>query len=221
MRSLWRMLVVIGSAAALVVALVGPGRAAGPSHPNRHVLLISIDGLHQSDLAWWVSTHPSSNLADLVHSGVEYTNAHTPVPSDSFPGLIAQITGGNPATTGIYYDVEYNRSLLAPGSSCTPGQTTGLGTVVAYDESIDANPDSIDAGDGIPNLYPGLPTSVLALPGDLPSIEQHMIDSTQLPIDPATCSVVWPHQYIKVNTVFDVAHDAGLRTAWSDKHPAY
>src|SRR5262249_35582470 len=126
-----------------------------------------------------------------------------------------------PATTGVYYDDEFNRALLPPGSPCTPGQTTGLGTEVNYSEALDRNPDSIDAGYGIPNLYPGLPSSVLGLPGDLASIDQGMSDQGPLPIDPATCSVVWPHRYLRVNTVFNVAHDAGLRTAWSDKHPAY
>jgi Type I phosphodiesterase / nucleotide pyrophosphatase len=216
---------------AAVVALVGgtvsPGMAgeklapAGSQHPQRHVLLISVDGMHQSDLSWWISSHPHSTLAWLAGRGVEYTHASTPVPSDSFPGLLAQITGGNPSTTGVYYDDEYNRELLPPGSPCTPGQTTGLGTEVNYSEATDQNPDSIDAGYGIPGLYPGLPTSVLQLPGDVPTIEQRMIDQSKLPIDPSTCSVVWPHQYLRVNTVFDVAHDAGLRTAWSDKHPAY
>ena len=28
-----------------------------------HVLLISVDGLHQSDLEWYVSNHPDSALA--------------------------------------------------------------------------------------------------------------------------------------------------------------
>ena len=42
-----------------------------------------------------------------------------------------------------------------------------------------------------------------------------------LPVDPATCKPVLPSQYLKVNAVFNVAHDHGLRTAWSDKHPAY
>ncbi|MBV8102175.1 MAG: hypothetical protein JOZ31_23770, partial [Verrucomicrobia bacterium] len=29
----------------------------------QHVLLISVDGMHQSDLAWYVQTHPKSTLA--------------------------------------------------------------------------------------------------------------------------------------------------------------
>ena len=100
----------------------------------------------------------------------------TPIPSDSFPGLVGQITGGNPATTGIYYDDTYNRSLLPPGSACTVGQTTGLGSEVNLAENLDVDSDSIDAGFGIANLYAGLPSSVLALPGDIPTIDQKMID---------------------------------------------
>jgi hypothetical protein len=32
---------------------------------------------------------------------------------------------------------------------------------------------------------------------------------------------VFPHDFLKVNTIFEVIHRAGGRTAWSDKHPAY
>lgn len=50
---------------------------------------------------------------------------------------------------------------------------------------------------------------------------QALINPAKLPVDPATCKPVYPDQYLKVNTVFDVAHQQGLRTARSDKHPAY
>ena len=59
-----------------------------------------------------MSTHPKSALASLVDRGTSYTRAQTPVPSDSFPGMVAQLTGGNPGTTGIYYDDTYNDALL-------------------------------------------------------------------------------------------------------------
>jgi len=219
-----RQIVAIAATTALLTgAWVASGVSASLASTSaaNHVLLISVDGLHQSDLSWWIRNHPRSNLTKLVRGGTQYTDAVTPVPSDSFPGLIAQVTGGNPKTTGIYYDDSYNRSLLPPGGSCTPGQTSGLGTEVNYAENLDRNPDSIDAGYGIPNLYPGLPGSVLALPGDVPTIDQSMIASSQLPIDPTTCSVVYPRQYLRVNTIFQVAHHLGLRTAWADKHPAY
>ena len=211
---------------AVLAAVVGSASVSAQAAPrggdhSRHVLLLSVDGLHQSDLVWWTRTHPGSTLASLLRRGVEYSNARTPVPSDSFPGLIAQLTGGDPRTTGIYYDDSYNRGLLPPGSACTPGQTTGLGTEVAYAENLAANPDSIDSGYGIPDLYPGLPGSVLRLPGSVATIDQRMIDHAQLPLSPGTCRPVFPHQYLRVNTVFGVAHSAGLRTAWSDKHAAY
>jgi hypothetical protein len=32
---------------------------------------------------------------------------------------------------------------------------------------------------------------------------------------------VYPHQFLRVNTIFEVIHEAGLQTAWSDKHPSY
>ena len=35
------------------------------------------------------------------------------------------------------------------------------------------------------------------------------------------CSPVFPHDFIKVNTIFEVIRAAGGYTAWSDKHPAY
>jgi hypothetical protein len=48
------------------------------------------------------------------------------------------------------------------------------------------------------------------------------INPDTLPRDPANgCTPVYPHQYLKVNTIYEVAHNAGLRTAVSDKHPSY
>ena len=35
------------------------------------------------------------------------------------------------------------------------------------------------------------------------------------------CQVVWPHQYSRVNNIFEVAKKAGLRTAYADKHLSY
>ncbi|QWT23580.1 alkaline phosphatase family protein [Subtercola sp. PAMC28395] len=177
----------------------------------KHVLLISVDGLHQKDLDWYVKNHPSSSLAALVDHGTSYTHAQTPVPSDSFPGMVGQFTGGNPGTTGIYYDDTYNRALLPAGTTDCKNATPG--TEVALTEAADQDPLALDAGQGLG----GLPASILNMTGH----PETLLNPASLPVDPATCKPVYPHQYLKVNTVFEVAKSAGLTTAWSDKHPAY
>jgi hypothetical protein len=172
-----------------IVARVHADLAA--AEPIRHVLLISVDGMHAVDLANYVQMHPNSTLARLSGAGVTYPNASASRPSDSFPGLLAMITGGSPAATGVFYDVSYDRALSAPGSNCARA-----GTEVAYDESVDKNPDALDGGGGI--------------------------DPTKLPGDARkACAPVYPHEYLRVNTLFEVIKAAGGRTAWSDKHPAY
>jgi len=95
MRRFWVVLALVGSVAA-VAAAAGLSARTDRSAKASHVLLLSVDGLHQTDLAWYVRHHPGSNLAGLVRRGVEFTNAVTPFPSDSFPGMVAQVTGGNP-----------------------------------------------------------------------------------------------------------------------------
>lgn len=150
-------------------------------------------------------------MAALVQHGADFTNASTTVPSDSFPGMVAQVTGGNPSTTGVYYDDSYNHALLPAGTTSRTGVTPGV--EVTYFEQLDKNPQALDAGQGLP----GLPGNILAMTGS----PQPLIDPAQLPVDPASCKPVYPHSYLHVNTMFEVARTAGLRTAWSDKHPAY
>ena len=178
------------AAAALIPA---PSRAdTAPSTPRaQHVLLISVDGLHAVDLAGFVRSHPNSALAALSKSGLTYSQAWTPVPSDSFPGLLALITGATPKSTGVYYDVSYDRKLAAPGSDCSK-----TGTEVDYDETADIAMDRLDAGGGLdPKKLPRDPAN--------------------------GCAPYYPHSYVRVNTIFDVVKAAGGYTAWSDKHPAY
>ncbi len=220
MSRLSTRLATAGGAALLTAAVAGPALAApaatrtppAPAVRQRHVLLLSVDGLHATDLAWYVKNRPKSALAALVRGGVDYTDARTPVPSDSFPGMVAQATGGNPRSTGIYYDVSYNHDLLPAGTTSCPAGAA-LGAVVAYDESLDRNTDRLDAGQGLK----GLPRTILKMTGD----PARLINPANLPVDPGTCRPVYPHQYLKVNTIFEVARAHGLRTAWSDKHPAY
>lgn len=183
----------------------------GQGETSKHVLLLSVDGLHQKDLDLYMKNHPTSALASLVNHGTSYTHAQTPVPSDSFPGMVGQLTGGNPGTTGVYYDDTFNRTLLPAGT--TDCKNTAPGAEVAFTEAADKDPNALDAGQGLP----GLPASILNMTGQPGAL----LDPAALPVDPASCKPVYPHQYLKVNTVFEVAKSAGLTTAWSDKHPAY
>jgi hypothetical protein len=87
------------------------------------------------------------------------------------------------------------------------------GGEVAYTEADDIDQTRLDAGQGLA----GLPGSIL----QMTSGPLQVINPKNLPVDPVTCKPIDPNQYLKVNTIFNVARDHGLRTAWSDKHPAY
>jgi Type I phosphodiesterase / nucleotide pyrophosphatase len=210
--------VVVGLAAALWGAAVASAATAAPGHGNhghhkgiQHVLLISVDGLHQQDLTWYASNYPSSLLAALYNKGVEYSNAETPFPSDSTPGMTAQVTGGDPGVTGFYYDDTWNHDVFPAGTTNCSGPVPG--GEAAYEEAIDINSNALDAGQGLP----GLPGSIL----QMTPFPVRVINPKNLPVDPATCKPIYPNNYLQVNTVFNVARAHGLRTAWSDKHPAY
>jgi hypothetical protein len=211
-----RFLALAASCTAIVAVIAAAGIASSDGaraaqHPANHVLLLSVDGLHQSDLAWYAGQHPSSALARLVRNGTSFANASTPFPSDSFPGMVGQVTGGNPKSTGIYYDDSFNHSMFPAGTTDCSG--TAPGAEVTYFEQAAKDQHSLDSGQGLS----GLPTSILQLTGNATSL----LDPAQLPVDATTCQPVYPHSYIKVNTIFEVARAAGLRTAWSDKHAAY
>src|ERR1700681_2423421 len=99
-----------------------------------HVLLISVDGLHALDVARYVEAHPNSAMAELSSHGITYSNARTPSLSDSFPGLLALVTGGAPVSHGLFYDVSYDRTLFDPSNTTCQG---GAGNMMVFDESID------------------------------------------------------------------------------------
>ena len=210
------------------VALAGPpdhGGQQGPGeHPLfRHVLLISIDGMHALDfincskgISGVNGGEPyCPNLAALGETGLNYLNTSTSKPSDSFPGLMALMTGGSPRSFGAFYDVAYDRSLDPPAattgngvagssSACTVGAAP-TGTTTEYDEGIDIDQTQLNGG------APG------GADGGILSI-----DASRLPRDPAHgCAPVFPWNFVRTNTVFGVIHAAGGYTAWSDKHPAY
>ncbi len=182
----------------------------------RHVLLISIDGLHQVDLARFIASSPASALAKLAHRGIQYTKAYvnrldgSPTnPTDSFPGLLALTTGGSSPTHGGWYDVGYARDLYPYSATAPCSGTPGADAI--YDESIDADNTHL-WGSAVDDT----PTHELA-------VARSRIDVTKLPYakNGTSCTPVYPHQFIRTNTIFNVVKHAGMHTAWSDKHLSY
>jgi hypothetical protein len=202
----------------------------GSNGHSKHVLLISVDGMHQSDLDWYVAEHPSSTLAQLTRGGSEYTDASTSNPSDSDPGGTALMTGGNPKTTGVYYDVEYSHKVDEPGAACTPGQPATGGDVIydSPDDALATVPDLINPSSGTfpsfdenGSIYPAGVDKNPAAIMNLTFNPKTSLNPATFPVDPKTCQPITPWDYLGDNTIFQVIHNAGLRTAWSDKHEVY
>jgi hypothetical protein len=221
----------LGGAAVASAATAAPGSTgSGHHHGIKHVLLISVDGMHQSDLEWYVASHPSSELARLATGGAEYTRAQTADPSDSAPAGTGLMTGADPKLTGIYYDDEYSHGVFPPGTTTCSGPVPG-GDVIydSPDDKLPAVPDLLNNGSGntFPafdedgSIYPGGKTTNPALIMNLTPAPQSGLNPATYPVDPKTCQPIQPWDYVGVNTIFQVIHHAGLRTAWSDKHAIY
>ncbi len=189
----------------------------------RHVLLISIDGMHALDFKNCSQGIAGVNggapycphLAELASTGVNYNAANTSRPSDSFPGLMNIVSGATPRTMGVYYDVAYDRSLDGPevqtGNGNGPGNCTSgaapTGFTTEYEEGLDIDQSKLNGG------APGASLT----DGGIASLDTKKMDR-----DPkAGCAPVLPWNFVRVNTVYGVIHKAGGYTAWSDKHPAY
>jgi len=208
----------IAFASALLVALAFVPVVFAQEHLNdrngiRHVLLISIDGMHAVDYENCVASNTCPHLAVLGKTGVTYTRTTTSRPSDSFPGLMALVTGGTPRTVGAFYDVAYDRVLAPPtiatgnglpGGTCTPNRNNGTQTEV--EEGVEFNQHQVN-GAGPYAMFDG---GVLS------------IDPMKLERDPFNnCAPVYPWNFVRTNTIYGVIHAAGGYTAWSDKHPVY
>jgi hypothetical protein len=188
----------------------------------KHVLLLSIDGMHAVD--FYNCSHGTAgvnsgkpycpNMASLSETGINYVAASSSRPSDSAPGLSALVTGGTPKSTGIYYDVAFDRSLDGPeittgtglaAAPCTP-YATPTGTTTDNDQGIDLDDTKLNGGAPGASLTNGTAAS---------------IDPKKLSRDPKRgCAPVYPWNFIRTNTIFGVIHHAGGYTAWIDKHPS-
>src|SRR5690349_215062 len=183
----------------LLSFLGGISLQAQPEPKIKYVLVISIDGMHAQDLAKWVESHPNSTLAHLQATGGHYTNAYTTRPSDSIPSTVGIFTGASPSLGGMYYDDAWHRAF-SPSHSAS---------VAAGKPDCSTTGTLIDLKDGIDLTPPARPASAI-------------LDLNKLPRDPANgCAVIYPHNMLRVNPVFEVVRAAGMRTAYSEKRPAY
>jgi len=220
MPIMWRSAIVGAGLLAVSAGLpAGADDERGFGGNIKRVLLISIDGMHALDFincAQGISGVNGGapycpNLAELAETGVNYLRASASEPSDSFPGLMALVSGGSPRTVGAFYDVANDRVLAPPAKTtgnglaagtCTPGVANG--TATEYEEGIDIDQTQLNGG---------APTG----DGGVASI-----DPTRLERDPfKNCAPVFPWNFVRGNTIFGVVHAAHGYTAWSDKHPAY
>ena len=208
------------AAFALTLALFGatlPARAGDDEpkgHKVKHVLLLSIDGMHAVDYENCVASKTCPHLAALGRTGVNYTRTTTSRPSDSFPGLMALVTGGSPRTVGAFYDVAYDRVLAPPkiatgnglpGGTCNVNQING--TQTEYEEGNEFDQSKLNGG------FAGYAT----IDGGVKSINPDRL--VRDPFD--NCKPVYSWNFVRTNTIFGVIHAAGGYTAWSDKHAAY
>ncbi len=214
-------------AAGVTITSLAPRMAADTSSLGsgkiKHVLLISIDGMHAVDfyncangIAGVNDGYPyCPNMAALGRTGINYVAAISSKPSDSFPGIAALVTGGTPKSTGLYYDVAYDRSLDGPqiptGTGLAAGTCTSFelptGTTTDNDQGVDIDDTKLNGGAlGAPLTEGGIAS----------------LDPKKLSRDPANgCSPVYPWNFVRTNTIFGVVRRAGGYTAWIDKHPSY
>jgi len=128
----------------------------------KHVLLISIDGMHAVDFSNCVHGIAGANegkpycpnLATLGESGVNYVAASTSKPSDSFPGLMNIVSGATPRLMGVYYDVADDRSLNGPAVTTGNGNPAApcdsakppTGYTTEYEEGLDIDQTKVNGG---------------------------------------------------------------------------
>src|SRR6201997_682713 len=206
---MWKFLEGAAVGAGLLVASAGSQVHADSQEGHdkggiKRVLLISIDGMHALDFincAEGISGVNGGapycpNLAVLARTAVNYLDTSTSKPSDSFPGLMALVSGGSPRTVGAFYDVAYDRSLDPPATTtgngvagapglCTSGAAP-MGTTTEFDEGIDINKLALNWG------------APAAMDGGIASI-----DPNKLERDPAhACAPAYPWNFVRTNTIF-------------------
>lgn len=184
---------------AVLLTCTGFANASELDDKIKHVLMVSVDGMHQQDLDLCIKNKTCPNIAALSKHGVTFSKAFTPGLSDSVPGLAALVTGGSPYSTGLFYDDVYDRTLF-PGTDTTcsssPGVEVFLQELVGVDFLNQGPLSNLDGGG---------------------SFNPQQIPRRKVGND---CVPVYPHDFIKTNTIFEVIKQnlPHAHTAWADKH---
>ena len=180
----------------------------------KHVLLISIDGMHALD---FINCASNGNLPESRRSEGDRRQLPRGLDVEAVR-LLSGIDGHRERRIAAHRGRLLRRGVRSgPGSAdryttgnglaggaCTPNAPNGTGT--EYEEGIDIDQTQLNGG------APGA-----AYEGGIASI-----DPTKLVRDPYNaCQPVWPWNFVRTNTIFGVIHQAGGYVAWSDKHPAY
>src|SRR5271165_1901562 len=201
MKSLLSSLLAFAVAIApLELSAANTSKTKTPHNLIQRVLLVSIDGMHSLDfqncaigvLGVNNGAPYCPNLAALGATGTTYLNASTSRPSDSFPGLMAIVSGGSPRSVGAFYDVAYDRSLAPPkkttgngvaGGPCPAVSFGSAGTTTEYEEGIDIDQSQLNGG--APSGDGGI----------------NSIDPDRLERDPENnCLPVYPWNFVRTNT---------------------
>ena len=174
-------------ALALGLAATGAFAADDDDGSIRHVLIVSIDGVHQQDLARCLDRQvPAPTSRHSPSTGVNYTQAFTPGLSGTFSSRDsgALVTGGSPRSTGPVL-----RRHLRPHALC--GEPTRIapaaqGVEVFLQELV-----------GIDGLNGG---ALIHLDGG-GAFNPQQIPRREVGTD---CVPVYPHDFILTNTIFEV-----------------
>jgi hypothetical protein len=109
--------------------------------------------------------------------------------------MVGIATGGNPSSTGVYYDDTWSNDLLPAGTTNCVGVATGV--EVSYTEAIDKTTKNttsgwaLDAGQGLI----GLPASILQMTGR----PRDLINPIYLPVTPPSCISHWLICYVSTS----------------------
>ena len=218
-------LAAVSAATGVLTGVTGaqPSAFAASHHraPARHVLLISVDGLHQSDLAWYVGPirgrrWPRWSRRRGVHARADDRSRPTPSPawSPSSPAA-ARAPPASSTTTPTTTRLLPRRDSTAarrPATEAwhrgrpTRGPGSGHGELHRRRRRARTSPrparaaSSAMTGDD-PDRQPDRPRGAARRPGDLQAGLPALVPQGEHGLRGR--------------------QSAGLRTAWSDKHPAY